>query len=349
MKIFGKIILILSAVVLGMGVLFWFSLKPGQPKKLLWPVGPSYFQPQKKSEKRKEKSLEPYSFENLSKRDFSGGKIEIGKTIEEEEKHSAYFFYFYSEEKKVSGQLSTPKKGEELPVIIMLRGYVDKEIYFTGLGTRKAAGFFAENGFATLAPDFLGFGQSDEESKDILLNRFRRPETVLSLLSSIKNLNQALKDKGLETRVDPEKVFLWGHSNGGQIALSVLEITRREIPITLWSPVSKGFPDSVLQYASELDDEGKMVIRAIREFRENYNPAQYSITEYFDRIQAPIQIHQGTGDQYIAFEDSSALVKILRELGKKITYYVYKNDDHNLKENWDEVVERDLEFFKRYL
>jgi len=200
----------------------------------------------------------------------------------------------------------------------------------------------------TLAPDFLGFGQSDDESEDILLNRFQRPETVLSLLASIESLNNAFDEKKIGVSINPEKIFLWGHSNGGQIAISVLEISRRPIPTALWAPVSKGFPEGVLQYTSDSDDQGKIVIEAIEIFKKGYNPADYSINSYFDQISASLQIHQGTGDEYIDLADTDNFVAKLRSLGKNVTYYTYPGDDHNFQKNWQQLVERDLEFFNGY-
>jgi len=342
-----------QAMVVSLALLLFFSLsKYGQSQQergFLSPVVYSGFSLGRQVKGDASKPLDRYSFENLSLDETEASSLEIGRTIKEEKKYTAYYFYYTSNEERVSGQLNAPIEGKDLPVVIMVRGYADKEIYFTGLGTRKAAGFFAENGFVTLAPDFLGFGQSDSESADILLNRFRRPETVLALLASLKNLNDALRAKGLSVTVDPSKLVFWGHSNGGQIVISVLEITRAKIPTVLWAPVTESFPESVLQYASELDDEGKKVIEAIKNFKKDYDPAKYSITNYFQQIQAPLQIHQGTGDEYIAVESSDRFVGILNKLGKNTTYYVYKNDDHNLKDNWNIIVERDLEFFRKYL
>jgi dipeptidyl aminopeptidase/acylaminoacyl peptidase len=285
----------------------------------------------------------------LAERDFNANKIKIEEEIKKEDDYTSYFFSYHSEGGRVSGQLNLPDQGKDLPVLLMLRGYADKEIYFTGLGTRRAASFFARHDFVTLAPDFLGFGRSDPESEDILLNRFRRPVTVLELLSSIDDFNSSLEEGNFPVRINPEKVFIWGHSNGGQVALSVLEITGRSIPTTLWAPVSKPFPQSVLQYASELEDEGKLVIEAIDEFKKNYQPSKFSIVNYLELIRAPLQIHQGTDDFYVDVEDTNKLVKNLNKMYKKVYYYTYEGDDHNLKNNWEQVVERDLGFFAKYL
>jgi hypothetical protein len=120
-----------------------------------------------------EKPLAKYSFERLRQKDYSGGEI----SLEGENK----FFLIY-EGKRVSGQINVPKGVGPFPVVVMLRGYVDKEIYETGVGTRKVAAVLAQNGFMTLAPDFLGYGESDPESNDILEARFEKIVTASYLL-----------------------------------------------------------------------------------------------------------------------------------------------------------------------
>ncbi|MCX6724915.1 MAG: hypothetical protein NTV20_02330, partial [Candidatus Shapirobacteria bacterium] len=220
-----------------LGSLFFLSSRTGQ-KSLISPLGSSFF--------NQPKPLEKYSFENLRKRQYQGSEIKLEKVLQEQNSYTSYLFSFESDGKKVTGMANLPKKEGKLPVVVMIRGYADDQVYFTGLGTRKGAGVFAENGFITLAPDFLGFGGSDTSSLDILEARFERPITVLNLLASIENLPQA----------NPDKIFLWAHSNGGQITLSVLEISQKPIPTVLWAPVTKGFPESVLQYMGEMDDQG---------------------------------------------------------------------------------------------
>lgn len=327
-----KIIAFLFLITLVGGAFFWQDYWLEKSVELISPLVKLPEKP---------KTLEKYSFDNLRQKVFLGSEIKLEKVIKQETTYTSYLSSFKSEGKKVTGQINLPQKTGKLPVVVMLRGYADDQIYFTGLGTRKAAGFFAEHGFITLAPDFLGFGGSDEASADILEARFERPVTVLNLLVSVKTLPQA----------DPGKIFLWGHSNGGQIALSVLEIlpVGRQVPTTLWAPVTKGFPESVLTFIGELDDQGLKVKRAIDEFLAIYDTKKYSVDNYFADIQAPLQLHQGLNDPLVSAEWSDQFVSKMKELGKTITYYKYPRNDHNLSQSWDLVVARDLEFFRKNL
>ena len=98
--------------------------------------------------------------------------------------------------------------------------------------------YFRDNEYITLAPDFLGYGGSDSESSNIFESRFQTYTTVLTLLKSINKENFP--------NWDQKNIFIWAHSNGGQIALTVLEITGENYPTVLWAPVTESFPYSIL-------------------------------------------------------------------------------------------------------
>ena len=148
---------------------------------------------------------------------------------------------------------------------------------------------------------------------------------------------------------------LWAHSNGGQIALSTLEIITDPLPTTLWAPVSVGFPYSVLFFTDEEPDEGQDTRTFIAAFEADYNAFEFSHTQYLQQLPAglSLQLHHGTSDDaaLIAWSDEFVpkinLVNETRSESDQIalTYYRYPGADHNLRPAWDTVVERDLEFF----
>ncbi len=262
---------------------------------------------------------------------------------------------------KVSAQINIPQGQGPFPVIILLRGYADRENYTTGVGTRNAAAAFASNGYITIAPDFLGYGQSDSESTDGLVARFSRPLTVLQLLTNLRSLSLTLDEAGnpqnaiSETLTPaetanlfaPDRLGIWAHSNGGQIALSVLEITSRTIPTTLWAPVSKPFPFSVLYFSDELPDLGAYLRNQIAyfEYELGNNPLEFSVLHEPSRILAPLQIHQGTLDDAVPLEWSQELLQTLEEATVEAELFVYEGADHNMVPSWDTAIQRDIQFF----
>lgn len=304
-----------------------------------------------------EKPLEKYTYEKLSEAQFAPSQITFGETLKDGEDFTSQIFYFYVEDlsgdktdKKVSGLANIPKTPGVYPVIIMFRGYVDQEIYTTGTGTKRSGEVFAQNNFITLAPDFLGYGQSDKPSENPVEERFQTYTTSLTLLSSLKNLNAGLESINHEAKADPDKIALWGHSNGGQIALTLLEITGGTFPTVLWAPVSKPFPYSVLYYTDEFDDHGKALRRVIAQFEKDYDIENYSPTNFLDKINAPLQLHQGTTDDAVPLEWSDQLFEELKRLNKEVSYFTYPGDNHNFGNgSWTTVVNRNIAFFKEEL
>lgn len=312
-----------------------------------------------KIEVKKEKNigwLAKYNFENLRKRENKASEIKnIGKVLIVEEarkelvkrgdlKGKTYDFEsraigFDSNGKNISGMMNIPltPMSNKLPVIIMIRGYADSEGYYIGSGSWKAADELARNGFMTVSLDFLGYGLSDMESTDILEARFEKVMSVLDLIESVKQLDV----------VDPNKIGIWAHSNGGQIAISILEITSKNYPTVLWSPMTNPFPKSILETIDDESEGGLKVKNRIEEFETEYDSKLYSIDNFYDWIEAPILIHQGTADEWCKVSWQKDLQSKLKKLGKEVTLDIRKGSDHNLKQSWEEVINQDVVFFKQ--
>lgn len=310
------------------------------------------------------KPLEKYQIEKMKNASWQNGTFTIEKKLGEEEKYTSYFFslQFYPEiegnkSKKTTGQINIPKGDGTFPIVLMFRGYVDETVYTTGTGTRPAAKYFAENGFITIAPDFLGYAESDSEAGDIFESRFQTYTTAISLLKTIEKFktdkNSPRVSSGLDESsqltnllINFTNLSLWAHSNGGQIALTTLAVTEANYPLTLWAPASKPFPYVVLYFTDESEDGGKFIRKELAKLENIYDVDTYSYTNYLKHIQSPIQIHQGTADTAVPVSWSSELVGRLRKAEKDVTYFTYPGADHNLRPNWDEVVEKDVVFFK---
>jgi uncharacterized protein len=335
-----KVLAILFLIIIAGSVSFYFY-KNRSVEKVITPVVKNNLP----------KPFDKYSYESLRKTNFSGDKIIIDKLLKDDPKFSSYLFYFFDNGKKVSGILNLPKAAGTFPVIVMARGFIDPVQYATGDGTRHAGEVLAANGFIALAPDFLGYGSSDAPSKDAFEDRFLTYTSELSLLASIKNLNQALAASNIKNIVaDPEKIGLWGHSNGGQITLTVLEITGKNYPTVLWAPVSKPFPYSILYYTDDIDDHGKLLRRVLANFEKDYDAEKYSLINYLSWIKAPIQLSQGGGDTEVPQRWSDDFVSQLKKNKVAVDYFIYPGDDHNFFQgSWNKVVEKNIEFFKKEL
>lgn len=338
-----KIIIILSAFSICVGLSFVFFYYQASQKNIISPVGSGNLEPV-------EKPLDKYAFEALRKRVFAGSDITFEKVLKDEPTFTSCLFFFTSDGKRISGLANIPKKAGKYPVIVQLRGYIDQTIYETGAGTAHSGEVFAQNGFITLSPDFLGYGQSASPSADSIEERFETYTTALNLLASIKNLNSAFSSLNSENKIEAntDKIGIWGHSNGGHIALSVLEITGGTYPTILWNPVSKPFPYSILYYTDESEDHGKALRKMLADFEKDYDIEKYSPFNYFAWINAPIQLHQAEADEAVPLKWSEQLYIRLQQLEKNVTYYTYPGDNHDFNRgNWNTVVARNIAFYKK--
>ena len=288
------------------------------------------------------KPLLKYTIENLSRRQYVPTQIILDGATATTSAYTVYAFHYISDGLKVTGVAHIPNDASPVnkkPVIVEYRGFIDPANYFSGDGTAHSAEVYAQNGFITLAPDFLGFGGSDKPSGDVFEERFQTYTTAVNLLVSVGSLSM----------VDASRVGVWGHSNGGHIALTVSEIVAKPYPLVLWAPVSKPFPYSILYYTDDADDHGKLLRKELAAFEKLYDVELFSLTNYLDRVQGPIQLHQWTADNAVPLAWSDALASQLKGKGKDVTYYTYSGADHDMTGSWNTVVARDVAFYTKYL
>lgn len=322
----------LSIFCIGVFVYFFFPFARKGPVQTITPLSTII-----------EKPLERYTIENLSRTVFQPNPVIFDEPIATTSAFIVRSFLFESNGKKITGLAHIPitdTVNAKFPVIVQLRGFVDRSIYVPGVGTKRSAEVFASHGFLSLAPDFLGYGGSDMPSKNVFEERFETYTAVLTLLSSIPTIATA----------DTSRVGIWGHSNGGQIALTILAVTGKPYPATLWAPVTKPFPYNILYYTDEFEDKGKLLQKELAVFEKDYDVDYYSFTQYIDRINAPLQIHQGIRDESVPIVWSDTFVKTLHSKQMDIRYYTYPQADHNIQgaNSWNTAVHLDISFFRQH-
>ena len=296
--------------------------------------------------------LDKYTIENLGSAKVDPAKFETGKVLKDDPKFTSYEFFMSFDPslsdknvKRVSGVLNVPKGKGPFPIVVMLRGFVKAETYFVGQGTQRAGEVFAQSGFITIAPDFLGYGDSDSQVNDVFESRFQTVTTALVLLKSLEVNGIQISNQ----RINQSSISIWGHSNGGQIALTTLEITQGTYPTVLWAPVSKPFPFSILYFTDSPGDYGKSLRKELAKFEKDYDTDLYSIHKYFDRIKAPINLNQGTKDENVPQAWSDLLYTTLKDLKVDIKYHFYSEADHNMQPSWNQAIANALNFYKKHI
>lgn len=317
---------------------------------------PSLISPFIKSDGKDPEYLKKFTLPALRETVITPSQIKIENELSHTLLYYSFQFSYTTLGRRMTGQINLPTViTDTTPVVILLRGYVPKADYTIGVGTKNAAAAFAEKGYITLSPDFFGYGESDPEPEDVWQARFEKPLTVLELIASIKENGIPLAADGDIHR--PENMGIWAHSNGGQIALSALTISKLPIATTLWAPVTAPFPYSILFFSDEDADEGRGARLWVNQLEKKYDLRQFSFTNYLDGLQGPLQIHHGTADEAALKTWSDEFVQKMTQENKKreqpipITYFTYQGADHHLapKDNWNKAIQRDITFFEKYL
>lgn len=304
----------------------------------------------------KERPLQKYAFTRLQQAHQEGAFVPEGFRIQEEieqddDAFSAYIAVLETAEGDVTGLLHVPSESidaDATPYLVLFRGFVNPSVYETGIGSRPIATQLATAGYVTFSPDFLGYGDSDNPSENPMEERFQAYPTALAALQAGDLIEQAIAEEtDSSLSIDADRIGIWGHSNGGHIALSVLAITQEPYPTVLWAPVSKPFPYSILFYTDEYEDEGFGLRKLIADFEQDYDVQQYSTNTYYDQITAPIQIHQGEDDRPVPYWWSEELAVDLNDTDDaEAELFIYPNSDHNLApDGWGTAAGRTVSFF----
>lgn len=329
--------------------------------------------------------LQRYAFRSLAKEEIKPSEIIIDELISETASYHSYLFFYQSQSGRISGQVNFPRglddSTQSPPVIVMLRGFHPLSTYSTGGGTRNAAAAYAASGFITIAPDFLGYGQSDPELTDNWEARLAKPVQVIELIETVRQVG--IPDPNTLAVTNPnhfqtDQIGLWGHSNGGQIAISVLQILGEPLPTTLWAPVTSPFPYSTLFFSLESSDEGKSHRRSLAAFERLYDVFDFTITKNLDLQTGPVLLHHGRGDNIAPIAWSESFVNLVNQENERrrdpspqelsatesevgvgdvaeplppieLTFIPYPSADHNMQPDWQAVVNRDISFFTEQL
>ena len=195
---------------------------------------------------------------------------------------------------------------------------------------------FATRGYAVFVPDV-----------------FAKPETYMQDIAK-----QVLPgvDKMIELGIaDPERLGVTGQSAGGYATLSlIVQTTRFKAAVA-----RAGIGNLISQYTQMMDNGtsayvAEMVGRtggSLWQKRDRF--IENSPIFYFDRVQTPLLIIQGTADTQVMAARSDEVFVSLRFLGKEVEYARYVGESHGFYEwsypNQIDYLNRVIAWFDRWL
>ncbi len=138
---------------------------------------------------------------------------------------------------------NTPKPKAGYPVLVANHGFdptPDSIVSRPGDYYRDVPDIYAREGFLVVMPDYRGHNITEgiEFTTGFLATNYYTLD-VLALLSALPGLDDA----------DLDKLFLWGHSLGGEIALRTLLVDGSFRGASLWSPVGGSLWEQAYHYS----------------------------------------------------------------------------------------------------
>lgn len=161
----------------------------------------------------------PVFIESLRKRSYPASEIVIEETLAPGSNYKRYIASYKSDGLKIYGLLTIPNQPKPIngyPTVIFLHGYISPKTYVTTNDYIATQDGLATSGFITFKPrDLRGHGKSQGEATGAHFSEGYIVDTL--------NAFSALK---INKNVDSEKIGIWGHSNGGEIGLRAMVVSK---------------------------------------------------------------------------------------------------------------------------
>lgn len=280
------------------------------------------------------------SLENFAKKDFKGTDFKIGQVLDENSSYTRYYITYKSDGSLVSGIMNVPKGKGPFPVLILNHGYINPSVYTNGRGLKREQDYLAKEGYVVVHPDYRGHADSApaiDNEEDVT---FGYAEDVINAILALKQADFSF--------ADTDRIGMLGHSLGGGVALQAA-VVRPDLvrAIVLFAPVSSDAWDNHIRWQRETDG-GNQVIQKYGTRQSNSDFWDgISPISYFDKIQVPILVHQGSADESVPPEWSEKTVDALKKAGKSAELKTYPGEPHEFTDAWPTVMKRTADFFDK--
>ncbi len=214
---------------------------------------------------------------------------------------------------------------------------------------RRIPELYVSRGYLVVMPDFRGHNDSEGLAyTEGMLEAAYYVEDVLNLLAGVGDIEGA----------DTDRVFMWGHSMGGDVTLRALLATDRIRAAALWSSVGGDLWDQAYNYsryenpaAPDSSETEKAVISELRRdidaLDDDFVPENPH--DKLDELDVPLIIQHAVGDRSAAWRWSEALARNLYLRGKTYEFWSFAGDEHLFgNDDMELAADRDAAFFRRF-
>ena len=267
-------------------------------------------------------TYDPYAgwtIADLQKRDPQTGFLQTHEILTTGPNYTRHLISYPSDNLTIYGFMNTPPGDGPLPIVLVLHGFVEPDEYEVEAYTMPYADELAKDGFLVIHPNYRNYPPSDNGD-----NLFRAGYAI-DVLNLIDVIQAQSGQPGPLQNADPKRIYLFGHSMGGGIALRVLTASPQVRAAALYNSMSgdeqRNF-EKIIVWSKGTSGTEELAVSP--EDLQRISPIYH-----LENITAPVSIHQGTADSVVPPEWSYQLCQQLRDLGKEVSCYRYPGEPHN--------------------
>jgi len=296
----------------------------------------------------------PLAIITMRQKSYPGSAIIIVQTLSPGTNYNRFIVSYKSDGLTIYGLLTVPngrKPASGWPVIIFNHGYIPPSSYSTAASYSIMVDPLASAGYIVFKPDYRGNGNSEGSPTQPYVSSNDVTDSM-NALASIKKFPDA----------NPQKIGVFGHSMGGNVALHELVISHDIKAAELMAGVV-GNETGLMQWwdhrfavrsiiGNDLDTYYVFEQMIKDHGTPDTNPDYWNAidaTHFLDFVSAPVQIQFGSADEEVPTYFSSSLKDSLQKAGKTVDYHVYPGANHNLAPDTSAAMANTIAFFNRYL
>ncbi len=219
------------------------------------------------------------------------------------------------------------------PVVILNHGYIPPKEYDNTTKYVAYIDTLTRAGYVVFMSDYRGHGQSEGTAS----GGYYDPGYTIDVLNGIKSVQKYSK-------VNPNRLYLWGHSMGGNVSMRVRAIEPQIKATVIWAGVAGSYPMIFKEFFGRPRNTEGTPEQRVRwsssrmRMIEQYGTPSASIPYWRDidpmttvaTIRSPIQIHHGEADETVPLRVGQLFSDELQTAGVPHELYTYPGENHNI-------------------
>ncbi len=316
----------------------------------------------------------PLQIAVMRQQDYPGSPITIEQTLEPGANYSRYIASYLSDGYRIYALMTVPdgtgpdgtgpdgtgpdgaQPATGWPAIVFNHGYIAPSEYRTTERYVAYVDQIARSGYIVFKTDYRGWGNSEGDGN--LGGGYGSPALTVDVLNAVA----ALKSYA---NADPNRIGMWGHSLGGQLALRAMVVSQDIKAGVIWGGVVPPYPDIIARWdrmgrrlSGYAGAWGRSFSGWVAEFTTKYgthkqNPefwATISPNTYLADLSGPIALHHATTDEMVPLAWAETLDEQLKAASSQPNeFYTYPGDNHNISANFNVAMQRTVAFFDKYV